>query len=886
MSRLSRLTRGFRGLLRRTQVEQEMDEELRSYLEAAAAENRRAGMSPEEATRAARVAFGSVESVKDQTRDVGWESFVDTLWQDLRYATRTLRKAPVFTLIAVGTLAVGIGANTAIFTIVNAVLIERLPYANPDRIVAVWETNTRRPGRPNVVAPANFIRWGERATAFESLAGLAETRMNLTDAGEPQELVAQNVTAQYFFVLGVSPMLGRVFTADEAADPQGNAVVLAYDVWQHRFGSDPSIVGRTIRLNTRQRTVVGVMPPGFKLFLKSGSLVGKPVELWVPFVLPADARQPRGRYLSAVARLKPGISIEQARAQMDAIAVSLSNELPQFDTGWGVMVVPLHEELAGELRPALLVLTGAVAFVLLIACANVANLLLARGVARQREIAIRAALGAGRARVVRQLLTESLVLGLLGGGFGLLVGRWSLALLVRLSPVDVISLSHIGLSYAVLGFTATVSILTAVICGFAPAFEGARTDVQEALKDGGRQVGAGVRHRRVRHGLVAAEVALAVVLLVGAGLMLRSFEALLRVNPGFDADGILTMRMQLPGAKYDDDAQRIRFFHELTTHVGALAGVWSAGVVSYLPLAGLGAATGFTIEGEPPPVLGQAHTTDVAVCDTGYFRTMNVPLRRGRFFSEREMLQKSNVLIVNEALVRQYFPHDDPLGKHVTIAMTDPNVPTEIIGVVGDTKFVDLATPARPTSYWPHAQLAYGAMTLTVRTGSDPLAFASVVEREVHALDKDEPVSDVRTMNQWVARSLGQARFSSTLLAAFAVLALLVAAIGIYGVMSYAVSQRTSEIGVRVALGADKRDIVRLIVGSGVRTAGLGLAVGVALATILSRTVTTLLFDIAGTDPLTFSVVVALLGAVALAASYIPARRAAHISPVDALRAQ
>jgi putative ABC transport system permease protein len=812
---------------------------------------------------------------------------METLLQDIRYAVRSCARAPGFTAIAVLALALGIGANTAIFTIVHAALLERLPYRDADRVVAVWETSARRPGRSNTVGPANFLRWGERATVFEGLAAFADTRINLTDAGDPVELAAQLVTAPYFSVLGVPPALGRVFSAEESGDPRSSAVILSDEVWRQRFGGDPSIVGRAIRLNTLPKTVVGVMPPGFRLFFKSGSLTGKPVDVWLPMVLPPDAREPHGRYLSVVGKLKPSVSIDAAKAQMASIAASLATELPEFDTGWSAKVVPLRDELSGELRPALLVLSGAVAFVLLIACANVANLLLARGAARQREVAIRVALGAARRRIVRQLLTESLVLGAAGGAAGLLVAQWSLALLIAISPVDLTSIGHIELSYPVLLFTAAVSILTAIACGLAPAFEGSRADVQETIKEGGWQVGAGVRHRRMRHAFVVAEIALAVVLLVGAGLMARSFDSLSHAPTGFDATNVLTMRAQLPLAKYKDDAQRIRFFKELTSRVREIPGVRAAGAISYLPLAGLGAATRFTIDGQPPPPPGQDYVTDVRVCDNGFFEALGIRLLRGRLFTDREMLEPSHVVVVNEALVREYFPHEDPLGKRLSIEMTDPPiVPTTIVGVVADVKVLDMATPARSTTYWPHPQLAYSAMTLTVRTRSDPQSFAGVVEHQVHEIDKDQPVSEVRTMQAWVSRSLAQSRFNSLVLAFFAGLALLLAAIGIYGVMSYAVSQRTSEIGIRLALGADERRILRLIVGDGITLALIGLAVGVALSLALTRTLTALLFGTAPTDPLTFGAVIALLGSVALLASYLPARRAARIAPLEALRAR
>jgi putative ABC transport system permease protein len=474
----------------------------------------------------------------------------------------------------------------------------------------------------------------------------------------------------------------------------------------------------------------------------------------------------------------------------------------------------------------------------------------------------------------------------LAGAVGLIVAQWSLAALLAISPVDLADLGPVQLSYPVLAFTALVSLATAIVCGFAPAFEGSRAGVQEALKDGSRQVGGGVRHRRIRQTFVVSEIALAVVLLVGAGLMLRSFSTLSSVNPGFTAHNVLTARVTIPAVRYPDDAKRVEFFGNLVARLAAIPGVQSAGAISFLPLAGSGAATSFSIVGEPAAAPGQEPVTDVRVADTGYFRTLNVPLLRGRLFTEREMREKSNVVVINDALARRYFANEDPLGKSLIINMNDPNVPTEIVGIVADVKYADLATEARAMTYWPHPQLAYSAMTVTLRTASDPATFAPTLEREVRALDKDQPVSDVRTMDQWIARTLSQARFSSTLLTTFAGLALLLAAIGIYGVMSYAVSQRTPEIGIRLALGAESRDILGMIVGNAVRLAGLGLAIGVVLALALSQTLTSLLYETTGTDPLTFAVVVGVLAAVALLASYFPARRASRIPPVEALRYQ
>src|SRR2546428_3238873 len=485
---------------------------------------------------------------------------MDPLLQDTRYASRMCLRTPGSTSIAIVALALGIGANTAIFTIVNAVLIERLPYRDPGRLVVVWETNVRRPNRPNVIAPANFLRWRDRADAFEAMAPFFDLTNNLTGSGDPEQLVVQAITPDFFPTLGVAPLLGRTFAADEGPRGHDGFAVLSYELWQRRFGGDANILGKVIQLSGEPATVIGVMPPNTRIFLKSGSLVGKPAELWLPFAFREADRQPRGRYMAAIARLKPGVSLAAAQSQMSAIAATLSVEWADFDTGWGVRLAPLREALAGELRGALLVLSGAVAFVLLIACANVANLLLARGAVRSREIAIRTALGAPRRRLIRQLLTESVVLGLAGGAAGLLVAQWGLDFLRAVSPVDLTTLGPVRLSYPVLAFTAAVSIVTAIICGFAPAFEGSRADVQESLKSGARQAGASVRNRRLRHAFVVSEIALAVVLLVGAGLLLRTFAAMRGVDPGFDARNVLTVRVSVPGSKYPDAARRTRFF--------------------------------------------------------------------------------------------------------------------------------------------------------------------------------------------------------------------------------------------------------------------------------------------------------------------------------------
>jgi putative ABC transport system permease protein len=815
---------------------------------------------------------------------------LDSLLQDLRYALRVSRRAPGLTVVAVLALAIGIGANTAIFTIVNAVLLGHLPFRQPDRIVVLWEEFARRPGQKNVLGPSQFVRWRERATAFERMAALADTRSNLTGAGEPEELIVQNVTADFFPILGVSAALGRTLDDAEYADPESQSVVMSSELWQRRFGSDPAVLGRTIQLNGRPRIVIGVMPPGFRLFIKSRSLTGRPSDLWAPWVLPADARTASGRFLEAIALLKPGVTVAEAQTQLTTIAAQLVVETPERNTGWGAQVVPLHDELSGEYRSALLMLAGAVGFVLLIACANVANLLLARGAAREREIAVRTALGAGRRRVLRQLLTEAVVLAALGGALGLLLAYWGVSILAALSPVELATSTPFGLNHTVLAFTAIVSIATAIVCGIVPAFEGSRSHAQDALRDGARQVGTGRRGRRLRQIFVVSEIALAVVLLVGAGLMLHSFGAMMRVDPGFSTANVLTMRLQLPIVKYADDAQRVRFFRDVETRIRALPGVQAAGAISFLPLTGLlGAGTGFVVEGRPAPPPGAITTggggTSVSVCDNGFFESMRLPLIKGRLFTDREMVERSNVVVISESLARRFFPGENPIGHRLSIDMTSPIVPTEIIGVVGDVHFRELTSEPQPTSYWPHPQLAYSAMTLTIRATGDPSPLAPAVERAIRALDPEQPVSDVKTMTQWAAQSVAQARFSSLLLAAFAAVALLLAAIGIYGVMTYAVSQRTSEIGIRLALGADGRQVVGMILRETAWLAGIGLAAGLGASVALGRTVQALLYSTSPTDLRTLAAVAGVLGSVAFAAGYVPARRASKIAPLEALRA-
>jgi putative ABC transport system permease protein len=872
------------GAFDRTRQEQDAAEELNAHLEMHVADNLQSGMTAEEARREALHRLGGFAATEERLRDQRRIPVLETALRDLRFAVRALRRAPGFAAITVLTLALGIGANTAIFTIVHAVLIERPPFGDPDRLVVLWEENVRRPGQPNTISPGNCIRWQERATDFESIAAIYDWRANLTGQGEPQELVVQDVTSNFFSTLGVAPFVGRGFASDEGPEGRNRVAVLSYGLWQRRFGGDPGIVGKAIQLNGRPFTVIGVMPSGFGFFLKAGSLVGKPAELWTPFAFTPQMRQPVGRWMSAIARLKAGVGLAAARAQMSAIASGLAAEFPAMDTGWNVRVVPLHEELSGEVRPVLLALLGAVAFVLLIACANVASLLLARGTSRVREMAIRTALGASRSRILIQLLTENLLLALIGGAAGLLAARWGVRVLLAASPADLTGLGQVRLNGPVLAFTAILSILTAAISGLAPALLGSRPDVRESLKEGARAGGTGVRVRLLRKAFVVAQVALAVVLLAGAGLMLKSLQALRGIPPGFHAKGVLTARVSLPRVRYGDGPKVLQFFQQAVARVAVLPGVREAGQISYLPFAGLGAATDYTVYGDPAPAPGQGNVTDVRICDDGYFRTMRIPLLRGRLFTDRELRLKSGVVVINEAMARLSFAGKNPIGRRITVDMKDENTPSEIIGVVGDVRDSDLALEARPTVYWPPPELVMNAMTLTIRTQGDPPAWTAAVERVIRSIDKDQPVSDVRTMERWIAVSLARQRFGSAVLLLFAGLALFLAAIGVYGVMSFVVGQRAAELGIRAALGADDRDIRALILSDGARLLLAGLAIGTPLALFLSRALESLLYKARGGDPLAFGAAIAILGVSSLLASYLPARRAARVAPIETLR--
>ncbi|HEY0098110.1 MAG TPA: ABC transporter permease [Pyrinomonadaceae bacterium] len=810
------------------------------------------------------------------------------LWQDVRYGFRTLVKSPGFTLIALMALALGIGANTAIFSVVNAVLLRDLPYRESDQVMIVWEQNRARGGRNNVASLANFLDWQQQANSFQEMAAFYDAAFNLTGEGNPEEIPAQVTSGNLLTMLGTQPALGQVYTKDEAEPGRDDVVVISHGLWQRRFGGAGDIIGKKISLNGQNVTVIGVMPQGFKWFMKEGSRTGKAAEIWTPTNFASvlnGATKGRGRFITVAGRLKPGVTREQAQAEMSTIASRLEQQHAQFNTNMGIHVVPVREQLAGEIKIALYVLLGAVGFVLLIACANVANLMLARAASRQSEFSIRTALGAGRWRMVRQLLTESVLLSVLGGALGLLIALWGVDALVALSPPNMLGTEKIGLSLPVLLFTFLISLITGVVFGLVPALEVTRLNLNETLKETGKSNMSSRRTRRLSSGFVVAQVALALVLLIGSTLMIKSFLRLQAVDPGFKTDNLLTLRVTVPAAKYPEDNQIVAFHRQALERLKSLPDVRSVGAVSALPFGGnLGARTSFSIEGRPVPRPGEELSTDVRVTDENYFQTIGIPVLSGRGFTEQEAKEDRRTIIINETMARQHFPGQNPLGQYLRVQMMPDPQPMEIVGVVADAKYKTLEAPPHPMVYWTHPQLTYSEMTLIVRTNGDPMNLAAAVRREIQAIDKDQPVADVRTMQSWIDELTARSRFGTLLLTIFAALALVLASIGIYGVMSYSVTQRTHELGIRIALGAKTLDVLKLILGRGLVLTLIGIALGLAASIVLTRFMSSLLFGISATDPITFGGLSLLLTAVALLACYVPTRRAMRVDPMVALR--
>jgi putative ABC transport system permease protein len=806
-----------------------------------------------------------------------------TFWQDLRYGARMLLRNPGFSFVAIVTLSLGIGANTAIFSLVNAVLLQPLPYRDPARIVRIGGANLRTGKDMGSFSPQDFYDWKARNTVFESIAAYDGWSPSLTGEGEPEKIEAGRVSASFFSILRAQPTIGRAFLPHEEERGNHMVVVLSHRLWQRRFGADPAIVGKQISLSALSYTVIGVMPARFEFPRLTGAMLNEP-ELWAPFAPDLNDWTRSSRAVDAgIARLKPHATLDEAEAEMKAIAGQLEQQYPETNAGAGVSIASLHESLVGKSRAALLIFLAAVALVLLIACANVANLLLARASVRQKEIAIRTALGAGRARVIRQLLTESILLAALGGALGLLLALWSTDLLVAGASGVLPHLGAIKMDGLVLGFTFLVSLMTGIAFGVTPALQASKPDLNEMLKEGGRTSGASVGNRRARNLLVIAEVAVSLVLLVGAGLLIKSFLRLQEVKPGFDPERVLAMEMFLPGAKYPEEYQHIAFFEQVLTRTQALPGVEAAGVVSVLPIGENYDRFGFTVEGEPPLPPGEGPSADRYMVSSGYLRAMGIPLLGGRQFNEQDGTNAPPVVIVNENFARHYWPNQSAVGKRIRTG-DETNPWREVVGVVADVKQYGLDTPSTLQIYLPHGQSPSQQMVMVVKTKGDPESQVASVRNEVWAVDKDQPVYNIRTMEQLLSKSMAQRRFNMLLVGIFASVALVLAAIGLYGVMAYSVTQRTHEIGIRMALGAQAKDVLKMVVGQGMMLALLGVVVGLTAAFALTRVMSSLLFNVSATDPTTFIGVSLLLSLVALMACYIPARKATRVDPMVALR--
>jgi putative ABC transport system permease protein len=802
---------------------------------------------------------------------------MDALLRDLALAVRILRRRPGFTALTVTVLALAIGANSAMFSIVEGVLLRQPALEDPDRLVFLWEARPQRNQVRNSVGAYNYARWRERARTLAGIAAYRASGTNLTGSGDPERLDAGRVTGNLFEVLGVRPFLGRALT-DADSRPQAPAVaVLSEGYWRRRFAADPGIVGRSLILDGQPTTVVGVMPQSFQ--------VPPETAVWMPIAIDQEFRDVwSGRSMTAVARLAPDATLAQARDEMARLAADLARELPNYNTGWTANVFPLHADLVRDVRPALTVLMGAVGLLLLVACANVANLLIARALGRDREVAIRSALGASPARLVRQLLTESVLLGVMGGIAGLLLGTWLLQGLLVLLPAEVRLISQVGLNPAVLAFTAGLSLASAVVFGLAPALQQARPSLVPSLKEGGQTRGASHARRRLKNALVVSEIALSLVLTAGTGLLLRSFWRLANVDPGFRAEGVLAMPVSLPRTSYPTPERQTAFFNEALARVSRMPGVDSVGALSAMPLGG-GAATRFRPLDRPAPARGEEPSGDVRIVTPRLFRTLAVPLLAGRDFDDRDAEGRPRVVVVNRELVRRFWPDKDPIGQRLTMSW-DGWIEAEVVGVVGDVRLTALDREPRATLYWPQAQLPSGAMTLMVRTSGPPRALAPAVRGELAALDRDLPPGRVQTLEEVAAGSLERQRFLLRLLAAFALVALTLAAVGVYGVMSYTVVERIPEVGVRLAVGASPGDIVRLILRDGIALAASGIVIGLVLAAAGAGALRTLLFEVPPRDPLSLAVVAALLLLATLAAAWLPARRASRIDPIKALRAE
>lgn len=870
------------GFRRRAEMEDRLSDEMQFHIAMATQRNIDAGVTPVEARRAALVAFGGRGQWQESSRDEYRSRYLDEFVQDVRYAVRGLRHSPAFTFAAVTTLALSIGATTSMFSVVNAVLLRALPYPNPDRIVVLCEHNTM-PDAPacNSINPDNFLYWRGAARSFERMGAFFDTRASISGANvEPTSVLVRIANAGVLSILGARTSAGRLFGEVDDQEGAPNVMVLSHSLWLQQFGGDTNIVGKKILMNAVEYTIIGVTAPGFGLF--------DPVDVWVPIRFTMSRRTVDGRYLHGVARLKAGVSVEQAVREMEFLAAQRARDVPAYNSKWSALVVPLRESLVGKSRRALWVLLGAVGFLLLIACVNVANLLLARAADRQREVAVRVSLGAAPERIVRQLLTESVVLSLGSAALGLALAIKGTQALVALVPRGMSSqpLSGVSIDGRVLLFTAAVAFITGVVFGLAPAHQATRGNTHETLKSGGRGGSNMSRSSsRLRSALVVAEISLALVLLAGAGLMVRSLAALHQVHLGFEPAHALTARITLPQRRYPSDTAALAFFRDAESRIAALPGVTAVGAISYLPLSGQSSSSGFNVEGRPPAEPGAEPVGDMRAVTPGYFKAMGIAIKDGRGLTETDIASSPAVGVVSETLARRFWPKESAVG-HYLLYEWNGNERVRIVGVAGDVHHEGPDKAALMEIYRPLAQFPYSSMTLVVRGSGDPVAYVVPMRQAIQSIDRQLPLAEVHTMSELVFQSLGRTRLSATLFGLFGTLGLILAAIGIYGVMSYTVQQRRHEIGIRIALGARPQQVVGMVVRRGMVLATIGIALGTVSALGLTRFMQGLLFQVGPTDQRTMAVVALILGAVAALAAYFPGRRATSVDPVKVLRGE
>ena len=869
-----------RNLFRRSRVETDLDAEVRSYESLLQEEKSRAGMNPQEARRLARMEMGGPEQVKEEVRAVRTGVWLETFWQDIRFGARSLHKNPGFTAIAILTLALGIGANSAIFSVIDAVILRPLPYRQPEQLVTIFESKAPndQPSR-FAVAPGDFLDWRAQNKVFEQIGAVMFPGYNLTGTDRPERLSGANVSAGMLHLVGLQPFLGREIEPADDRPGAAPVVMISHSLWQRRFSGDSRILGKSIRMGTVSYSVIGILPPDLQFPVPN-------LDVWVPLeeaISANDMRFRSAQYLDVFARLKSGIAMDQAREDVNGIAASLKQAYPNTTSGAGAVILPMQDDLVRDIRPGLLILMVAVGFVLLIACANIANLMLVRAAGRQKEMSVRLALGAGRFRLVRQMLTESLLLSIAGGGAGLLIASWARQALLALRPASLPLYNAIGTDTRVLLFTLGISLATGILFGLVPALRVAHSDLNIALRAASRGMTSNAGARRLRNVFVATEIAVSLVLLIGAGLLVRSFLDLRGNDLGFRMDHTVTARVSIPPDKYTEGAQVIGFYNRLMESVRKLPGVEAAGMVSALPLGGRFSDAALDIVGRPPTAGPAMDAALIRFADAQYFGVLGINVLQGRGIEDRDGANSQRVVVISESMARRFWPQGSPVGEHLKVYMGIDQRPWEVVGVVNDVRFA-IASEPEPTIYFPYAQYPYRFMVLTVRTHTDPKTMIESISGAARSIDPDQPLSQIRTLDELMTRVLVPWRFSMTLIGSFAALALVLAAAGIYGVISYTVGQRTNEIGIRMTLGAQRGDVLRMILRQGMGVVLAGIAVGLVGAFYLTRFMVTQLYNVRPTDAVTFVTIPVVLTTVALVASYIPARRATKVDPIVALR--